>query len=262
MGSETFLEVILAIFLPPVGVFLRYGLGIEFWIDLLLTILGLGFTKETSLPVPVHLLADLHRKIVSGGVPKANHGSVETRKPIHSFLRATDLKEKGFTFNPSPTESLKDVSIACYFFYARIHLPVWADSAHTKVLLKNLVAYELSPNSPTEMEVTSYINLMKLLIDGAEDVKELRERRVLRNMLSCDEEAAAVFTGIDTHGVNNPRLYGDVKEQIDAHCDLSCSTAISDLRGRLLHLLLPPCCLGFRRLSSTTQHIHLRIDRS
>ncbi|XP_057801996.1 salt stress-induced hydrophobic peptide ESI3-like [Salvia miltiorrhiza] len=40
MGSETFLEVILAILVPPVGVFLRYGLGIEFWIDLLLTILG------------------------------------------------------------------------------------------------------------------------------------------------------------------------------------------------------------------------------
>ncbi|KDP46158.1 hypothetical protein JCGZ_06669 [Jatropha curcas] len=40
MGSETFLEVILAILVPPVGVFLRYGCGVEFWIDLLLTILG------------------------------------------------------------------------------------------------------------------------------------------------------------------------------------------------------------------------------
>ncbi|KAJ4970249.1 hypothetical protein NE237_003348 [Protea cynaroides] len=40
MGSETFIEVILAILLPPVGVFLRYGCGIEFWIDLLLTVLG------------------------------------------------------------------------------------------------------------------------------------------------------------------------------------------------------------------------------
>ncbi|WRX11820.1 Proteolipid membrane potential modulator - like 3 [Theobroma cacao] len=40
MGSETFLEVILAILIPPVGVFLRYGCGVEFWIDLLLTILG------------------------------------------------------------------------------------------------------------------------------------------------------------------------------------------------------------------------------
>uniref|UniRef100_A0A2N9IF67 Uncharacterized protein n=1 Tax=Fagus sylvatica TaxID=28930 RepID=A0A2N9IF67_FAGSY len=40
MGSETFVEVILAIFLPPVGVFLRYGCGVEFWIDLVLTLLG------------------------------------------------------------------------------------------------------------------------------------------------------------------------------------------------------------------------------
>ncbi|KAG6673070.1 hypothetical protein I3842_16G092800 [Carya illinoinensis] len=40
MGSATFVEVILAILLPPVGVFLRYGCEVEFWIDLLLTILG------------------------------------------------------------------------------------------------------------------------------------------------------------------------------------------------------------------------------
>lgn len=30
MGSETFLEIILAILLPPVGVFLRYGCGVYF----------------------------------------------------------------------------------------------------------------------------------------------------------------------------------------------------------------------------------------
>ncbi|XP_039061497.1 salt stress-induced hydrophobic peptide ESI3-like [Hibiscus syriacus] len=40
IGSETFLEVILAILLPPVGVFLRYACGAEFWIDLVLTLLG------------------------------------------------------------------------------------------------------------------------------------------------------------------------------------------------------------------------------
>uniref|UniRef100_A0A452XT95 Uncharacterized protein n=1 Tax=Aegilops tauschii subsp. strangulata TaxID=200361 RepID=A0A452XT95_AEGTS len=27
MGSETFVEILLAILLPPVGVFLRYGIG-------------------------------------------------------------------------------------------------------------------------------------------------------------------------------------------------------------------------------------------
>uniref|UniRef100_A0A7N0TTL9 Uncharacterized protein n=1 Tax=Kalanchoe fedtschenkoi TaxID=63787 RepID=A0A7N0TTL9_KALFE len=40
MGTATFVEVILAILLPPVGVLLRYGLGVQFWICLLLTILG------------------------------------------------------------------------------------------------------------------------------------------------------------------------------------------------------------------------------
>ncbi|XP_023929792.1 low temperature-induced protein lt101.2-like [Quercus suber] len=46
MGSETFIEVILAILLPPVGVFLRYGCEVEFWIDLLLTILGTVHTRN------------------------------------------------------------------------------------------------------------------------------------------------------------------------------------------------------------------------
>ncbi|XP_024360483.1 salt stress-induced hydrophobic peptide ESI3 [Physcomitrium patens] len=40
MGAATFVEIILAIFLPPLGVFLRYSIGAEFWICLLLTILG------------------------------------------------------------------------------------------------------------------------------------------------------------------------------------------------------------------------------
>ncbi|KAK7846490.1 low temperature-induced protein [Quercus suber] len=48
MGSETFIEVILAILLPPVGVFLRYGCEVEFWIDLLLTILGTDNVKEVD----------------------------------------------------------------------------------------------------------------------------------------------------------------------------------------------------------------------
>ncbi len=34
------LRIILAIFLPPVGVFLQVGLGTQFWINVILTILG------------------------------------------------------------------------------------------------------------------------------------------------------------------------------------------------------------------------------
>ncbi|KAF8098302.1 hypothetical protein N665_0269s0026 [Sinapis alba] len=38
MGS--FIEIICAVLLPPLGVFLRFGLGLEFWLCLLLTFLG------------------------------------------------------------------------------------------------------------------------------------------------------------------------------------------------------------------------------
>lgn len=34
------LRVLLAILLPPVGVFLQVGIGLHFWLNLLLTLLG------------------------------------------------------------------------------------------------------------------------------------------------------------------------------------------------------------------------------
>ncbi|WOH09600.1 hypothetical protein DCAR_0729058 [Daucus carota subsp. sativus] len=40
MGAATVVEIILAILLPPLGVFLRFGCQVEFWICLLLTFLG------------------------------------------------------------------------------------------------------------------------------------------------------------------------------------------------------------------------------
>ena len=33
-------RIILAIILPPVGVFLQVGFGVQFWINILLTLLG------------------------------------------------------------------------------------------------------------------------------------------------------------------------------------------------------------------------------
>lgn len=34
------LRIILAILLPPLGVFLQVGLGLQFWLNILLTLLG------------------------------------------------------------------------------------------------------------------------------------------------------------------------------------------------------------------------------
>ncbi|KAH9549374.1 hypothetical protein CY35_10G015900 [Sphagnum magellanicum] len=39
-GLATCCDILIAIFLPPLGVFFKYGCMMEFWICLLLTILG------------------------------------------------------------------------------------------------------------------------------------------------------------------------------------------------------------------------------
>jgi uncharacterized membrane protein YqaE (UPF0057 family) len=36
----TILRIILSVILPPVGVFLKVGLGLHFWLNILLTLLG------------------------------------------------------------------------------------------------------------------------------------------------------------------------------------------------------------------------------
>ncbi len=39
-SSVDVLRVLLAIVLPPLGVFLQVGLGLQFWLNILLTLLG------------------------------------------------------------------------------------------------------------------------------------------------------------------------------------------------------------------------------
>lgn len=39
-GGSDVLKILLAVLLPPVGVFLEVGLGMHFWINIVLTIFG------------------------------------------------------------------------------------------------------------------------------------------------------------------------------------------------------------------------------
>ncbi len=49
------IEILLAIFLPPVSAFLQVGLGFHFWINIVLTLIGV-------LPGSIHALWLLLRK--------------------------------------------------------------------------------------------------------------------------------------------------------------------------------------------------------
>ncbi|XP_057802046.1 uncharacterized protein LOC131017342 [Salvia miltiorrhiza] len=148
---------------------------------------------------------------------------------IHSFRSVTELKAKGIHFRPGPT-SLMDVSFKSNFFYSTLHLREWILTPNTKVLFKNLVAYELSPGSPANREVTSYyITFMKSLIDRPEDVKELREKKIFINKLGSDQEVFNIYKDINTHGADNPMIFHAVKDKIQEHYNSNIKTWMAEL---------------------------------
>ncbi|KAK8632972.1 hypothetical protein V6N13_013828 [Hibiscus sabdariffa] len=82
----------------------------------------------------------------------------------------------------------------------------------------NLIAYEMCPDFENDFSVTSYICFLGSLIGNGEDVMELRDAGVLYNGLGSDEEVAKLFNKMSANLVPNPKIYSDVKLQVQKHC--------------------------------------------
>nr|VDD64132.1 unnamed protein product [Brassica oleracea] len=52
MGTATFVEILLAILLPPLGVFLKFNCNAEFWVCLILTLFLVIFPGSSTLLLP------------------------------------------------------------------------------------------------------------------------------------------------------------------------------------------------------------------
>ncbi|KAK4406312.1 hypothetical protein Sango_0637700 [Sesamum angolense] len=141
----------------------------------------------------------------------------------------TALKAKGIEFKPSSSQSLKDVKFKSGFFYAQLELPTWFVSVYTKIFFLNMIAFELSPNNFNNCMVTSYINLMKSLIESPKDVKELREKKIMFNLIGSDEQVLEVYKEIDTYGTDNPHIFCNVKDKIQAHYNSKMKTWTAEL---------------------------------
>ncbi|KAG8479732.1 hypothetical protein CXB51_029555 [Gossypium anomalum] len=86
----------------------------------------------------------------------------------------------------------------------------------------NLIAYEMCPDFKNDFTVTSYMCFLDLLIDEAEDVKDLRDASILYNGLRSDEEVARLFNKMNTDLVPSPMIYSGVKRKIHNHCKKMC----------------------------------------
>ncbi|GMP84943.1 hypothetical protein CsSME_00038276 [Camellia sinensis var. sinensis] len=189
--------------------------------------------SNSQLVEPAHLLELKHRQLIE---PKAfstpcteNRGGGNTnllkksstkreRNNWYSYRSVQELKTAGINFRPNKKgRFVTGVRYEPLFIKAILRLPPMTIDDSTQSLLLNLVAYEMSPDSPNDFEVTSFIWFMDTLIDHADDVKELRKNGILLNYLGSDEEVAGLFNEIAKNLVPNPDAYKDVIDQIEKH---------------------------------------------
>ncbi|KAJ4978519.1 hypothetical protein NE237_009299 [Protea cynaroides] len=163
---------------------------------------------------PPHILHLLRKELV-GTEPQQE--PIQELSNWHSFRSVTELRAGGIECRESPSSSLKDVSFKIQRFQGNLFLPSIVVDDITRSLLLNLVAYEACPDFANDYAVTSYICFMDALIDHSEDVKELRTKGILLNLLGSDEKVADLFNDLATNLVPNPNQYLEVKDSIEKY---------------------------------------------
>ncbi|KAK6933942.1 Protein of unknown function DUF247, plant [Dillenia turbinata] len=175
---------------------------------------------------PLHLLELLRTEIVGVAADVGKINSAEGDYRV-TFRSVTELKAAGIHFKGNAC-SLREISFKSHLFHGELLLPkiYIDDSIESKFL--NLIAYEMSSDTPNEYAIASYICFINSLLDHAEDVKELRKDDVLVNYLGSDKQVAELFHRIATNLVPDPYLYKDVKEKIKKHCNDKKRTYVSE----------------------------------
>ncbi|KAK8330006.1 hypothetical protein V6Z11_A11G364500 [Gossypium hirsutum] len=132
----------------------------------------------------------------------------------HTIPNVKELKKVGIWLKASETSRLTDISFNPIFFIGKLCLPPISVDDSTM----NLIAYEMCPDFDNDFSVSSYMCFLDLLIDEAEDVKDLRDAGILYNRLGSDEEVAKLFNKMNTDLVPSPMIYSGVKWKIHNHC--------------------------------------------
>ncbi|KAL1075566.1 hypothetical protein V6Z11_D11G372100 [Gossypium hirsutum] len=107
----------------------------------------------------------------------------------HTIGNVKELEKAGIWLKSSETSCLTDIRFYRIFFVGKLCLPPITVDDSTM----NLIAYEMCPDFKNDFTVTLYMCFLDLLIDEAEDVKDLRDAGILYNGLGSDEEVAKLF---------------------------------------------------------------------
>ncbi|XP_020086149.1 putative UPF0481 protein At3g02645 [Ananas comosus] len=161
-----------------------------------------------------HLLARLRMRQLGPGdqTPQLGWGS-----SWQSFRSAKELIESGIKLRWGKTSFLHDVKFTPCLVWAELSLPRIVVDDLTRSRLLNMIALEMCSGAGGDYGITSFVWFLDLLIDHADDVKELRQARVLLNALGSDEQVAELFNEIATDLVPDQQAYGGVMNNINAY---------------------------------------------
>ncbi|KAJ4969809.1 hypothetical protein NE237_002908 [Protea cynaroides] len=152
-----------------------------------------------------------------------------------SFRSVAELKASGIECERSTTCSLEDIKFKSGINKSYLLLPPIIIDDLSKPKFLNLVAYETCPDAPNDFTVSTYISFLNSLIDSTKDVKELRSKGILRNVLGSDQQVADLFNNLTIGLVSNSQLYRDVKWGIERHYRSKTRIWMADMRHTYFH---------------------------
>ncbi|PQQ18607.1 putative UPF0481 protein [Prunus yedoensis var. nudiflora] len=153
-----------------------------------------NFVKQ-FLPEVWKLLSKLNKDKEETNAENENSSNSISKPPLIEEITipsVSDLVKSGVRFVKTKgsvsTISFDPKTVTFY-------LPATSLDVNTEVILRNLVAYEVS-NASGPLVLTRYTELMNGIIDTEEDAKLLREKGIILNRLKSDEEVAKVWNGM------------------------------------------------------------------
>ncbi|PON41014.1 hypothetical protein PanWU01x14_292710 [Parasponia andersonii] len=194
-------------------------------------------------PDPTHLL-ELLQKAATFSPQSRDQNAARRQTTQQSFRNVQELRAAGINLKPSKNCSLTDIEFSSISFAGWLKLPPLIVDDSTGPKFFNLTAYEMCPdNFRTNYEVTSFVTFMDSLIDQSSDVKELRKKKIIHNLLGSDDDVALLFNEIAIDLVPNPKMYKDVKDRIQEHYDWRWTTWMAEAYSN--HFSSPWSILAF-----------------
>lgn len=154
------------------------------------------------------------------------------------------LKEVGFILAASKSWQLRSIHFKSGMVYITLFIPRITVDGLLRSRILNLVAFEMRLDARSDYGVISYVWLMNMLIDVPEDVKELRSKKILVNMLGSNKQVAELFNELakDLLSDFNAYRWKWVGDGIRLHCDKKFRV------------------VNFRMLQSTVSKLHTYFD--